>query len=91
MKILRVFRAKRAAAAVVCLLAVAPAAAQQPPPDASFVLEKVAVTGLKRYSAEEVVRTSGLSAGTSVRLAELEGAASRMAETGLIEPKETTQ
>ncbi|MBK9242220.1 MAG: hypothetical protein IPL75_18670 [Acidobacteria bacterium] len=82
---LTVRRARRAAVAVVCVCAVAPAGAQQPPPDASFVLEKVAVTGLKRYSAEEVVRTSGLSAGTSVRLAELEGAASRMAETGLFD------
>ena len=71
-----------AVVALSCLLAPR-ASAQQPSPDAAFAIEKVVVNGLKRYTTDQVVKLSGLSTGSSVRLAELEAAARRMADTGL--------
>lgn len=46
-------------------------------------IEAVHVTGHKRYSAEQVVRVSGLVPGKSVSVAELDGVITRMAATGL--------
>jgi outer membrane protein assembly factor BamA len=54
------------------------AAAQAP-----FVLATVTVSGSKRFMKEDVVRLSGLKIGESITTQALDGAASRLAGTGL--------
>src|SRR5215204_2552595 len=69
---------------ILCVLfAVSPAQGQQPAADATFLIDTIVVTGARRYKNDQVVKVSGLTTGSPVRIADLEGAARRMADTGL--------
>src|SRR5688572_5990160 len=69
--------------ALCCVLAAAAAAAgQQPPADAAFPIGTIAVTGITRFTKDQVVQVSGLTTGASVKVGDLQAAAKRMAETG---------
>ncbi len=50
---------------------------------ATHPIEVVHITGHKRYSVEQVTRTSGLAPGKSVTVADLDASIARMAATGL--------
>jgi len=69
------------ASVIVLLLSFAGSANAQP--SASYQLSTVQVTGIKRYSQDDVARLSGLKAGESVNVAQLASAAERLAGTGL--------
>jgi outer membrane protein assembly factor BamA len=61
------------------------ASQQQTPADAAFVVDTVVVSGAKRFTDSQVVTLSALTNGTTVRLADIEAAARRIAGTGLFD------
>src|SRR5262245_15769757 len=52
-------------------------------PAISMELRDLQVVGMRRYTAEEVTKTSELAIGTRVSIPDLDAAAERMAKTGL--------
>ena len=56
---------------------------QQPPAPTEFQLGAVSVTGVSRYTPNEVTRLSRLKAGQPVRLSDLDNTVKQMSSTGL--------
>src|SRR5450755_4806492 len=76
---------------LVCLLALllaassflTPAAAQSPAKAGAAHLDSVEVSGSKRFSSGEIAAAIGLRAGTTINRDDLQGAADKLAATGL--------
>ncbi|ODS59600.1 MAG: hypothetical protein ABS36_01345 [Acidobacteria bacterium SCN 69-37] len=60
-----------------------PALAQQASPQGPWPLAEVHIEGLQRYTADQVIRLSGLTIGQAVRLDQLQQTVNHMAGTGL--------
>jgi outer membrane protein insertion porin family len=69
------------AAPALAALCAAPLVARQSP--ATFILDKVDVTGASRYTVADVVKVTGLKIESPVSTADLDVVAQRMAATGL--------